>query len=87
MYKKFSISIYALALFFSSFIAACLSPLIYNFPLLLCNDALRKNGECMFTSGEGFYYGAIVLYLFYFMQYCFHSCKISITLYPNHYSI
>lgn len=69
--KKFSTSIYILELPFSSFIAACLSPLIYKSSLLLCEIIFERNGECIISSTDKLYYTIIFLlsFLFYTILY------------------
>lgn len=67
MERKTNISIYILALSFSSFIAALCSSIIYKLSLLLCEIILGKNRECIISSTDEFYY--IIIFLLSFLIY------------------
>ncbi|WP_230326455.1 hypothetical protein, partial [Citrobacter sp. Res13-Sevr-PEB04-36] len=67
MERKTNISIYILALSFSSFIAALCSSIIYKLSLLLCEIILEKNRECIISSTDEFYY--IIIFLLSFLIY------------------
>ncbi|EAX3604123.1 hypothetical protein HAY47_004430 [Salmonella enterica] len=64
MKRKTNISIYILALSFSSFIAVLCSSIIYKISLLLCEITLGENRECIISSTDGFYYTIIFLLSF-----------------------
>ncbi|GEM_PF-2873426 len=64
MKRKTNITIYILALSFSSFIAALCSSIIYKISLLLCEITLGENRECIISSTDGFYYTIIFLLSF-----------------------
>jgi len=73
--KKFSTSIYILALSFSSFIATCFSSLIYKSSLLLCEIIFERNRECIISSTDILYYIIIFLLSFLFYKILFFQLQ------------